>query len=56
MDNFSRSENKLRYAYLLTPKGLAAKTRLASHFLKRKLREYEDLKAEIDRLEREVGA
>ena len=56
MDNFSRSENKLRYAYLLTPKGLAAKTRLASHFLKRKLREYEDLKLEIDRLEREVGA
>ncbi|MEP1472112.1 MAG: MarR family EPS-associated transcriptional regulator [Halieaceae bacterium] len=56
MDNFSRSENKLRYAYLLTPKGLAAKTRLASHFLKRKLQEYEALKVEIDKLEQEVGA
>ena len=51
MDNFGRSDNKLRYAYLLTPKGLVAKTRLASHFLKRKLREYETLKLEIERLE-----
>ncbi|MEP6388352.1 MAG: MarR family EPS-associated transcriptional regulator [Halioglobus sp.] len=56
MDNFSKSDNKLRYAYLLTPKGLTAKTRLASHFLKRKLQEYEALKMEINKLEREVGA
>jgi EPS-associated MarR family transcriptional regulator len=56
MDRFSRSESKVRYAYLLTPKGIAAKARLASLFLKRKLQDYEALKVEIEALEREVGA
>jgi EPS-associated MarR family transcriptional regulator len=46
--NFSRNPNKLGYAYVLTPAGIAEKTLLTGRFLKRKLEEYEALKAEID--------
>ena len=54
VQNFKRSEKKLAYAYVLTPRGLAEKTRLTSNFLKRKLEEYEALKAEISSLQRLV--
>ena len=54
MDNFGRSPNKLKYAYLLTPRGVAAKTRLTASFLKRKLKEYDALEAEIKALRAEV--
>lgn len=53
--NFRSSHNKLAYAYLLTPKGIAAKTRLTGRFLKRKMAEYEALRLEIDQLKREVA-
>ena len=49
--NFSRSERKLAYAYVLTPQGLAEKTKLTARFLKRKLEEYEALKSEIEALQ-----
>jgi MarR family transcriptional regulator, temperature-dependent positive regulator of motility len=52
--NFKNSKNKLAYAYLLTPSGIDAKARITARFLKRKLDEYEALKAEIARLQREV--
>jgi EPS-associated MarR family transcriptional regulator len=52
--NFARSENKLGYAYFLTPAGLTEKTRLTGRFLRRKIEEYEALKIEIDTLSREV--
>ncbi|WP_027950390.1 MarR family EPS-associated transcriptional regulator [Haliea salexigens] len=55
MDNFSGNPNKLKYAYLLTPNGVRAKTRLTAHFLKQKLAEYEALKGEIERLKTEVA-
>ena len=48
MQNFSQSTNKLRYAYLLTPTGMAEKSKLTAEFLKRKVAEYETLQAEID--------
>ena len=54
VQNFKRSEKKLAYAYVLTPRGLAEKTRLTSNFLKRKLEEYEALKAEIASLQQLV--
>ena len=53
--NFQSSDSKLRYAYILTPRGLAEKTRLTGAFLKRKMAEYEALKAEIARLETELA-
>ncbi len=51
VQNFSRSERKLAYAYVLTPQGLAEKTKLTARFLKRKMEEYEALKSEIDSLQ-----
>ena len=54
MDNFSRNPDKLKYAYLLTPRGMKAKAGLTARFLQRKLAEYEALEAEIERLRAEV--
>ena len=51
--NFRNSKNKLGYAYLLTPRGIDSKATIAVHFLKRKMAEYETLKAEIEQLRRE---
>lgn len=56
MQNFQNSKHKLGYAYLLTPHGIAEKTALTARFLKRKVREYEALKAEIEALEHEVSS
>ena len=50
LGNFSRNPNKLQYVHLLTPQGLSEKTQLTLRFLKRKVQEYEQLKAEIDEL------
>lgn len=52
--NFSNGENKIAHAYLLTPKGITEKTTLAARFLKRKMQEYESLKAEIESLKTEL--
>lgn len=54
MRNFRNSDNKLRYAYILTPAGLRAKTDLTAGFLRRKVAEYEVLKAEIEGVQREM--
>lgn len=48
--NFSASKNKLGYAYLLTPEGLAEKIYLTKAFLKRKQEEYTEIQKEIDQL------
>lgn len=55
LGNFSASQDKRRYAYILTPKGIAEKAALTSRFLKRKMQEYEALKAEIEALRHEIG-
>lgn len=52
---FAQSSNKRAYAYALTPKGIAEKSRMARHFLARKRIEYETLRAEIDELSVELG-
>ena len=46
--NFQKNPNKLGYAYILTPKGVAAKTKLTIDFMKRKMKEYDELKTEIE--------
>ena len=56
MRNFRDSQNKLAYAYYLTPKGARAKIRATTGFLKKRLAEYEGLQREIEELRREVGA
>ena len=56
LENFQKNPNKLGYLYLLTPMGIAAKSTLTARFLKRKLEEYEALKAEIEELQSQVDA
>ena len=46
--NFKKNPNKLKYAYILTPMGIAAKTTLTLNFMKRKISEYDELKSEIE--------
>ena len=53
--NFSQSENKRRYLYVLTPAGIENKARLTKRFLQRKLDEYEALKLEIEEIQKELG-
>jgi len=53
--NFTASDDKRRYAYVLTPKGLAEKAALTRRFLIRKLAEYEMLRAEIEDVHRDVS-
>ena len=48
IENFKRNPNKINYIYILTPKGLAKKTKLTINFMKRKMKEYEELKKEIE--------
>ena len=54
LGNFTAAEDKRRYAYVLTPKGIREKSLLTGKFLKRKLQEYEALKAEINELASEI--
>ncbi|MEM9355033.1 MAG: MarR family EPS-associated transcriptional regulator [Pseudomonadota bacterium] len=51
--NFRASNKKMRYAYVLTPRGVAERTALTGRFLQRKLQEFEALRNEIAALERE---
>lgn len=54
INNFRKSDNKLAYAYLLTPRGVEEKARITVQFLKYKVQEYERLRAEIEELQREA--
>lgn len=54
MSNFSKNPDKLSYAYLLTPTGVAEKVVLTRRFLQRKMAEYEKLRVEIEALQRET--
>jgi EPS-associated MarR family transcriptional regulator len=52
--NFRKSDNKLAYAYLLTPQGIESRARMTVDFLKYKVQEYERLAREIEELKQEV--
>ena len=54
LENFQNNPNKLGYLYLLTAKGIAAKTQLTASFLRRKIAEYETLRLEIEQLQSEM--
>ena len=53
-ENFRSSQNKLAYAYLITPRGLAEKAALTRGYLERKSEEYEALRLEIERLKADL--
>ena len=54
LENFRRSDNKMGYMYLLTPKGVNEKAKITKTFLARKEIEYQQLKHEIEQLKSEV--
>jgi MarR family transcriptional regulator, temperature-dependent positive regulator of motility len=47
INNFKKNPKKLNYIYVLTPKGITAKTKLTIEFMKRKMKEYDELKKEL---------
>jgi EPS-associated MarR family transcriptional regulator len=53
--NFTNSQNKAAYMYLLTPRGIEQKAALTLQFLHVKVREYETLREEIAQMRREAG-
>lgn len=55
IQNFRNSKNKAGYLYLLTPEGVAEKIALTEAFLRRKMAEYEALRAEIESLRGEAA-
>ena len=54
VNRFKSARNKIPYTYILTVNGLEEKARLTVNFLKRKVREYEEIKRQISELEKEV--
>tara|TARA_B100000941_G_scaffold192594_1_gene139386 strand:- start:2323 stop:2616 length:294 start_codon:yes stop_codon:yes gene_type:complete len=47
MNNFKNNKNKINYIYVLTPKGISEKTKLTINFMKRKMKEYDELRKEL---------
>ncbi len=46
IENFKKNPNKINYLYVLTPHGISSKTKMTINFMKRKLREYDELRIE----------
>ena len=55
VENFRKSDNKIGYAYKLTPRGVAERAKVTRRFLQLKQQEYDALKTEIAELRREIG-
>ena len=55
LGNFTAAQDRRRYAYILTPKGIAEKAAITKRFLERKNQEYDALRAEIEALRDELG-
>jgi EPS-associated MarR family transcriptional regulator len=47
IENFRKNPKKINYIYVLTPKGIAEKTKLTINFMAKKMEEYEELKKEV---------
>ena len=48
LDNFKNNPKKISYLYILTPKGMVQKTKMTISFMKKKMKEYDELKKELD--------
>ena len=54
IQNFKKNKNRFNpksknnYFYLITPKGISLKTKLTINFMKRKMKEYDELKNELN--------
>ena len=47
IQNFQKNPNKVNYLYVITPKGISEKAKLTLNFMKRKMKEYDELKNEL---------
>jgi EPS-associated MarR family transcriptional regulator len=54
ISNFKKSHNRRAYIYKLTPRGIEEKIRLTSRFLQIRMQEYEEIKADIKELKKEL--
>ncbi len=54
IENFEKNPKKLKYIYILTPKGIKKKTLLTINFIKVKMKEYEKLKKELKKINKHV--
>ena len=48
IQNFKNNKNKINYIYKLTPKGITQKTKLTISFMKSRIKEYDELKKELN--------
>ena len=53
LKNFKKNDKKINYIYILTPSGISQKTKLTINFMHRKMKEYEELKKELNSNEKE---
>ena len=53
--SFKNNDNKRGYLYILTPAGIEAKAQISLRFLRRKMQEYDLLRAEIEQLKGELN-
>ena len=49
IENFKKNPKKINYIYILTPKGISEKKKLTINFMKIKMKEYDELKKEINK-------
>lgn len=56
IQNFKKQKNKIKYLrYVITPKGLAERTKLTVNFMQKKIAEYDQLKKELKDIEKKCG-
>ena len=55
LQNFQKKANKINYLrYVITPKGISERTKLTINFMKRKMKEYDELKRELKKINKNV--
>ena len=47
INNFKKNPKKINYIYVLTPKGINEKTQQTLNFMKIKMKEYDELRKEV---------
>tara|TARA_B100000424_G_scaffold247184_1_gene219387 strand:+ start:1772 stop:2080 length:309 start_codon:yes stop_codon:yes gene_type:complete len=52
INNFKKNKQKINYIYQLTPKGISHKTNLTISFMKKKMKEYDELKSELEEIKK----
>ena len=50
INNFKKNKNKINYLYVLTPRGIDHRLKLTINFMKKKMHEYDELKAEVNKV------